>query len=78
MTKFVAVEIYNEISIHLPDPTGSWHTLCGIDGDDPHKAVQQKAADVPHGAKVNCRACYRIWKTARRYRQSDFAPGIEK
>jgi len=70
--QYVAVNVYGELSVHLPDPTGNWYTLCGLDGADDHASVQQRVADVPSGAKVNCRQCKAIWDVAQQYKGSDF------
>lgn len=53
-----AVLIEGVLTIHLPDVSGNYHTLCGLDGDD--EFAEQESTDVPIGAKVNCEHCKRI------------------
>ena len=72
MNRFVAVLIDGELTIHLPDVSGNYATLCGIDGDDPDYTVNQIPACVPRGAKVNCRFCGKIFELAKLYSEDDF------
>lgn len=74
VSKYVAVEIDGCVDVHLPGTTGNYFTLCGIDGDDPF--LEQIATSVPRGSKVNCLACYRIWRTASKFSLEDFSPTI--
>lgn len=75
MSKFVAVEVEGVVEIHLPDASGNYATLCGLDGDDSHTGVQQALAKVPKGATVNCDACWNIFKVCRDYTARDFERG---
>jgi hypothetical protein len=71
MASLVAVVEWNKLEIHIPHAgAGNYLTLCGLDGDDP--AIQQATVATPPNAKVTCRACYEIWKSARRFKESDF------
>ena len=72
--KYVAVEIDGCVSVHLPSTTGNDYTLCGIDGDDP--SLGQIAVDVPRRSKVDCPACYRIWRVSSKFNLGDFSPAI--
>jgi len=76
MDKYVAVFCAEdgdegEVRIHLPDASGCYATLCGLDGNDP--AVGQRLVDLPNGAKVNCQQCKAIWAVAKKYKASDFS-----
>lgn len=70
--EFVAVDVGGDVKVHLPDTTGNYATLCGMDGDDPHSSVGQKMAELPKRAKVDCVTCWNIWKLCRDYRAGDF------
>jgi len=72
MSRFVAVLIDGELTIHLPDVSGNYATLCGVDGDDPDYTVNQIPARVPRGAKVNCSFCRKIFELAKSYSENDF------
>lgn len=72
MSKFVAILTAGAISVHLPDTTGNYATLCGLDGADEHAAVDQQQAAVPPKAKVTCQHCKNIWAVAKQYRATDF------
>ena len=73
--RYVAVSCEGVVGIHLPDATGNYATLCGVDGDDP--ALQMHMAEVPQNAKVDCRECKQIWDVARQFREADFAPRLK-
>jgi len=72
MGKLVAVMVLGEITVHLPDVSGNYYTLCGMDGDDPDRAVDQMACDVPAGAKINCRTCRNIFGICAGFSSRDF------
>lgn len=69
--RFVAVKSDGIIEIHAHGAAGDYYTLCGLDGDDPHKTVSQMAEDVPKGAKINCPQCAEIIRRARLYTEHD-------
>lgn len=72
--KYVAVKMYDEISVHIPgNKTGNYYTLCGLDGADENPAVDQKTIDVPNGKKIDCDMCLAIWEMCQRYTKKDFA-----
>jgi len=71
MTQYVAVYLDGELTIHLPDTSGNYYTLCGLDGTD--SLVGQAIGDVPKGAKVDCKSCFNIWKISKMFRLSDFS-----
>lgn len=70
--KYVAIMQYGELSVHMAHQNGNSMTLCGLDGDDPGGTVDQTTVPVPRGARIDCAACYGIWREAKRYRASDF------
>ena len=72
MSKYVAIEIDGELTIHAHDTTGNYATLCGVDGDDDHCAVGQKTVSLPRGRKINCKQCKGLFDAVKKYRQSDF------
>ena len=72
MSKYIAVEIDDQITVHAHDATGNYTTLCGLDGDDTHPDSSQSPVAVPRGAKINCRHCKAIWDRCKEYRASDF------
>lgn len=73
MSRYVAIATPEGTNVHLPDTTGNYATLCGMDGADEHEAVQQTRCVVQPGRKVDCRHCKAIWELARTYRASDFS-----
>jgi len=72
MSKFAGVIVEGKLSIHAHDASGSYMTLCGLDGDDP--GTEQSVADVPRGRRIDCTACRNIWTVAKQYRATDFEP----
>ena len=75
MTTLVAIKTNGIVSIHFPDRTGLCATLCGLDGDDPHKSVQQETVALPRRAKVDCAECIGIFDHCRKFGESDIARG---
>jgi len=69
--KYIAVKSDGVVEIHAHGAASDYYTLCGLDGDDPHKAVAQMVADVPKGAKINCPHCAAIIRRAREYTERD-------
>lgn len=72
MSRYVAIITDGVLEIHLPHEDGNSATLCGLDGDDPNRAIQQEWVDVPKGAKVNCRLCWGIFQTCKAFTARDF------
>lgn len=72
MSNYVAVAVEGTVNIHLPDWSGNYATLCGLDGADEHKAVDQKPAAVPQGARIDCVECWHIFWLVTQFRKSDF------
>lgn len=68
---FVGIREGDTVRTHLPPTSGAYATLCGLDGDDADKAVDQHPA--PAGNKVDCDECRTIFNVCRDYRPSDFA-----
>lgn len=61
------------ISVHMPDTTGNYATLCGLDGDDPNPSVDQKVVKIGTRARIDCHNCFATWQVCRGYRAQDFA-----
>jgi hypothetical protein len=72
MNKYVAILHQGEISIHLPDFSGGYATLCGMDNDS-HKSVDQEMVDVPNSRKVDCVTCFNIWSVSQKFTINDFS-----
>jgi hypothetical protein len=70
--KFVGVMVAGALTVHMASTNANHATLCGMDGDDPHSAVDQRPTSVPRGKKINCKNCLAIWQVAKQYRASDF------
>jgi hypothetical protein len=68
----VTIIIDNEITVHLPHPTGIYLTLCGLDGDDPSPSVDQRSTNTVKGSKVNSSDCRAIFDVAHQYSEKDF------
>lgn len=69
----VVVDVNGEIDSHMPDWSGNYATLCGLDGDDPHRSVRQSMPKV-RATVITCTACFRIWQVAKKYSVTDFSP----
>jgi hypothetical protein len=67
----VAVKMDDGITVHCQCGYGDYDTLCGIDANDP-KIGHLGRVPVAINTKIDCAACKAIWKSASRYRQSDF------
>lgn len=74
--KFVKIISYGEVTSHLPDVTGNYETLCGMDGNDHHKSSTQEI--VGTGEKVNCPQCFAIWKSVQMYKLSNFSNEVSR
>lgn len=68
--RFVGVEADGVKRTHLPHPTGSHATLCGLDGDDPDPSVDQRPAKP--GRAVDCDECRMIFELCQEYSAKDF------
>ena len=69
----IAVKRYDEIEIHFKDRTGNYATLCGLDGNDNAKSVDQETVDLPTNAKVDCMDCIHTFYFVRSLSASDIA-----
>ena len=67
----VAVDVDGVVDTHIKHFSGEYATLCGLDGDDTHKSVNQRPAMA--GDKVTCYTCHAIYQQCTRFRASDFA-----
>lgn len=72
MSKYVAILAGGRIGIHAHSSNGNTATLCGMDGDDPHPAVDQKIVSVPANAKIDCEQCQSIILQSLKYSKHDF------
>jgi len=70
MSRYVAITIDGELTIHAQDTSGNYATLCGVDGDDP--ICGQYPAELPLGRRINCPHCRSIFDVTKKYRTSDF------
>ena len=75
-SRYIAVCVDGELSVHAMSRDGNCATLCGLDGDDPHSSVRQERAELPLKAKIDCTQCVSIILSARQYRNSDFASAL--
>jgi hypothetical protein len=70
---YIAVEQDGVVEVHASGVIGDYATLCGMDGDD--LSVGQRPAPLQIGARINCQHCILIIRTAKKYRERDFATG---
>lgn len=70
--KYVAIVQQGELNIHMAHQNQNYATLCGMDGDDPDGAVDQRIVSISAGARIDCDDCRKIWEVAQRYKASDF------
>ena len=68
--RFIMIDCDGDTKSHLPDVTGVYATLCGLDGNDLNRNVNQKS--VGKSSRVDCPVCYAIWKLCREYKSKDF------
>lgn len=72
--KIIGILLDGESTFHIPNCSGSdYHSLCGIDGDDPtigHGGI----IAIPKGQKINCTQCKMEWENLMelKLRKSDF------
>lgn len=71
VSKFVAVQMDGEVTIHIPGASSDYHTLCGIDAYD-DSVGHEGTVPVPRGAKIDCPQCFAIWLETRNIRKTDF------
>ena len=74
MSEKIGIRVDGIVSVHLPDTTGNYATMCGLDGDDPNEQTRQEGVTISDSAKIDCVRCTAIWEVCGRYRASDFAP----
>lgn len=65
MGEFVAISEDGKVFVHATDTTGTYATLCGLDGADP--ALGQAGAPLPH-KRIDCKRCQQIIEHAKTYR----------
>lgn len=70
--RLVTVVMDGEMLTHLPGAIFDYATLCGMDGNDDARDVNQSTIPTPLGARVNCDHCRLIWEECRNWRTSDF------
>ncbi len=71
MSKYVAILTHGKITIHFPNPTGNYATLCNMDGDDIQADVDQTSLSVPRGRKVDCTDCIAIFDVCNQFSEKD-------
>jgi len=77
MKNKISISIHGEITTHIAaDNCSNYATLCGLDGDDIHPTVNQKIVDSRN--KIDCSACYEIWKQCLSYTPKDFSIEIRR
>lgn len=69
--KLVAILSGGVTSIHFPHKNGNYATLCGMDGDDPDKTVDQMEIELPKNARVDCEDCIALFDVCKKYKESD-------
>lgn len=67
----VAIKIDGKITVHLPNASGDYDTMCGIDSNDP-KIGHHGTVPVAVNTLIDCSACKNMWELASKYRPSDF------
>ncbi len=67
----VSVLVDGVRTVHLPDWSGNYATLCALDGDDP--ALNQTKTENDVGSIIDCTACTRIWQICLAYPPRAFA-----
>jgi hypothetical protein len=72
ISRYVAILHDGEIRVHIPDRTGNYATLCGMDGDDPDPMVDQMQVPVPPRKKIDCDDCFRLYMECKKYNLKDF------
>lgn len=55
---------------------GGYATACGLDGG--FSGEEMRSEPAPRGAKINCPACFQLWKEFRRVRLNQFSPECAK
>lgn len=57
----VTVVTNENTNVHFPHWSGTYATLCGLDGDDTSEFSTQSVMPTPAKAKVTCPECIAIW-----------------
>ena len=70
----ISICIDGKITTHIPSENSNYATLCGLDGSDEHPTVNQKVVDKK--GKINCVACFEIWKQCLSYSPADFSKEV--
>ena len=63
---YAAIEVEGEVNVHAIDVTGTYATLCGLDGDD--LTTGQRTVPLPKKPKIDCKTCIAIIRHAKGYR----------
>ena len=64
MSGLITLTALGETETHIASGDSNYVTICGMDGDDPDMAVQQRIEERT-GVIVDCQQCISIWETAR-------------
>jgi len=70
---FVTIVVAGESTVHFPDWSGNYETLCQMDGNDNDSFVQHRTVKTKKGAKVNCQQCINIWEYCQQFNESDIS-----
>ena len=63
---YARIEVEGVTEIHATDVTGTYATLCGLDGDDP--TCEQRTKKLPKKPKLTCKTCIAIIQHAKEYK----------
>lgn len=74
---FIAVSVDGVVGFHIVGD-GNYATLCGLDGDDPSPAVQQRIAELPNVPRIDCVNCWRAFVACQQLRLSDFSRVVRR
>lgn len=68
--RLVALVVDGKLEVHASGDVGAgdYASLCGLDGDD----HDQKRADLPPGARIDCEQCRSMWQAWRTFSAGDF------
>lgn len=69
LVEFVGILSGDTLEVHAGSHDGTYATLCGLDGDDPHPDVRQSVVKLSKREReITCRSCQSIIETAKKYK----------
>lgn len=68
----VGVKTDTGVQVHCAAAYGDYHTLCGMDADDP-AIGHLGTVEVADNAKIDCPQCKGTFLAATQYRSTDFS-----